>query len=113
MSTLATSSVLDLEPLHREEPAPERRVTWHPGWSGRVPTRIIEHLRSLVAADDFGDLSCDGDDSQRWAQAKRRARGRIVEVRDCTIDDCPQRIHPAATVATSAPSCRTSPARGS
>lgn len=77
-----------------------------------MPTRIIEHLivlRSLAAAGDFGDLSCDGDDFQRWAQAKRRAQGWIVEVRDCTIDDWPQRIHPAATAATSAPSCRTSP----
>lgn len=72
MSALATSSVLDLEPLHRKEPAPERRVTRHPGWRRRVPTRIIEHLivlRSLAAAGDFGDLSCDGDDFQRWAQA--------------------------------------------
>jgi hypothetical protein len=42
-----------------------------------VPTRIIEHLivlRSLAAAGDFGDLSCDGDDFQRWAQAKRSPR---------------------------------------
>lgn len=61
-----------------------------------MPTRSIEHLivlMSLVGADDFGGLSFDGDDAQRWAQAKRRGRGWIVEVRDCTTNDWPQRIH--------------------
>lgn len=87
----------DIELETRLEPAPEpaRPVIWRPGWSRAVPVRSIEHLTvvmSSMALEEVGGLCHGGDEASRWAQAKRLALGWIVEVRDTTTDDWPERV---------------------
>lgn len=45
-----------------------------------------------MALEEVGGLCHGGDEASRWAQAKRLALGWIVEVRDTTTDDWPERV---------------------
>ena len=86
---------IDLESWLEPAPEPARRVIWRPGWGQAVPVRSIEHLTvvmSATALEDFGGLCLDGDDGSRWTQAKRLVLGWIVEVRDATTDEWPDRV---------------------